>query len=70
MTLSKSIGICIYPARKFGKKGLPLEAKNLVWETFLENQDVAQRRSPMAFTLIFRMKWVKKAISSIFLGSA
>ena len=32
--------------KKIPKKGTPLEAKNLVWETFLENQDVAQRRSP------------------------
>ena len=32
--------------KKIPKKGTPLEAKNLVWETFLENQDVAQRRTP------------------------
>ena len=30
-------------ARKFQKKGLPLEAKNLMWEAFLENQDVIQK---------------------------
>ena len=25
------------------KRGLPLEAKNLMWEAFLENQDVTQK---------------------------
>ena len=30
-------------ARTFWKKGLPLGAKNLMWEAFLEDQDVTQK---------------------------
>ena len=30
-------------AKKFRKKGISLEAKNLVWEAFLENQDFTQK---------------------------